>query len=98
MNAHHLKSWSSNFQAILDGRKTFDIRENDRDYAVGELLLLREWHPEGAWRPNPTFEPGYYTDRSLTTTIVHMEQGRWGMPSHLAVLGLGIIKVPKETP
>lgn len=34
------------FQAQKEGRKNFEIRKNDRDYKVGEILILREYHSE----------------------------------------------------
>ena len=34
---HDLKTWPEFFDAILDGRKTFEVRDTrDRDFAVGK--------------------------------------------------------------
>lgn len=41
-----LKSWPKFFEKVLSGEKTFEIRINDRNFHVGDLLLLREWDPE----------------------------------------------------
>lgn len=43
---HLLKTWPPYFKAVLEGEKTFEIRKNDRDYGVGDELLLREWDPD----------------------------------------------------
>lgn len=43
MSTHELKSWPDFFEAILNGSKAFELRVNDRDYAVGDLLWLKEW-------------------------------------------------------
>lgn len=39
---HELKILSEFFEAVTSGRKQFEIRKNDRDYKVGDQLVLRE--------------------------------------------------------
>lgn len=45
MKTHSLKTWPEYFEAILCGRKRFELRKNDRNYRVGDTLLLKEWDP-----------------------------------------------------
>jgi ASC-1-like (ASCH) protein len=46
MKTHELKCWKEYFEPILSGLKTFEIRLNDRDYKVGDILILKEFIPE----------------------------------------------------
>lgn len=42
---HELKIWPAYFDAVIDGNKTWELRKNDRPFAVGDSLWLREYHP-----------------------------------------------------
>lgn len=46
MIQHMLKCHPEYFEAIKNGTKTFECRYNDRNYQVGDELLLREYDPE----------------------------------------------------
>lgn len=61
MRVHNVKSWPHQFGAIIEGRKTAELRKNDRGYQVGDRLLLREWDP---------FR-NLYTGRSAKAEITH---------------------------
>jgi hypothetical protein len=40
------KTWPEFFQAILDGRKTFELRLADFECKPGDVLVLKEWDPK----------------------------------------------------
>ena len=42
---HELKTWPSYFNEVKAGRKTFEVRQNDRNFESGDVLVLREFHP-----------------------------------------------------
>jgi len=42
---HELKCWPEYFRPIIEGRKRFEYRLDDRGYRVGDRLTLREWLP-----------------------------------------------------
>ncbi|MBS3885596.1 MAG: DUF3850 domain-containing protein [Dethiobacter sp.] len=46
MKYHELKCWPQNFNATIKDLKLFEIRKNDRDFKVGDILRLMEYHPE----------------------------------------------------
>lgn len=45
-NIHCVKCWPKYFAALQSGVKTFDVRYNDRNYQVGDVLVSREFDPE----------------------------------------------------
>jgi ribosomal protein S17 len=42
---HTLKTWPEYYKAVVEGRKKFEIRKNDRDFQVGDCLVLQEFDP-----------------------------------------------------
>lgn len=46
MKVHVLKTWPVPFKLLIDGDKTHEYRKNDRDYKVGDALLLKLYEPE----------------------------------------------------
>lgn len=59
------KVWPEYFEAIVKGRKTFELRLNDFDINEGDVLLLREWNPK-------TKE---YTGREIEKVVGYV--GKW---------------------
>ncbi len=59
---HSLKTVNPYFEAVWQGLKTFEVRENDRDYKVGDLLCLKEWDYKGE----------RYTEREVTVEITYI--------------------------
>jgi ASC-1-like (ASCH) protein len=43
MATHELKVWSEYMPDLINGKKKFELRFNDRDFKVGDTLLLRGW-------------------------------------------------------
>lgn len=56
---HELKTWPGYFQKIVEGRKNFEARLNDRVFREGDTVVLREWNPDTKT----------YTGRSLTKRV-----------------------------
>lgn len=44
-NLHELKILPEYYHAVVKGIKTFEIRNNDRNYQVGDRLILKEYNP-----------------------------------------------------
>jgi hypothetical protein len=45
MTEHTVKSWTSFFQAIKAGDKKHDLRKDDRNFQLGDVLILQEYDP-----------------------------------------------------
>ena len=45
MTTHHLKIWPEYFDAVNADVKLFEVRRNDRKFALGDTLVLEEWSP-----------------------------------------------------
>ncbi len=77
-NAYHdLKILPEYFAAVKNGTKTFELRKDDRDYRVDDMLLLSKWSPE----------LGYFGDM-LMTRIVYILTGVPGLEPGYVVLGI----------
>lgn len=76
---HQLKCWPEQLKAINDGSKPYEVRKLDRDYQVGHVLLLTEWHPiEQAYGP-----------LRVSVIITHILQGgQFGIEPGYGVLGI----------
>lgn len=78
MNTHSLKTWMPYFQDILDGKKTFEFRNNDRNFEVGDEVVLREYD----------HEKGEFTGRQLFGTITYLLKGPdFNLPEGYCVFG-----------
>jgi len=45
MTEHELKTIAPYFEDIRAGRKTFEVRRNDRNFKVGDVLVLQHYDP-----------------------------------------------------
>jgi hypothetical protein len=45
MKEHQLKCWPEYFDRLKSGEKRFEIRRNDRDFQVGDILVISAWSP-----------------------------------------------------
>ncbi|WP_208451895.1 ASCH/PUA domain-containing protein [Burkholderia gladioli] len=73
---HELKTDPDVFAAVLTGRKTHEIRFNDRSFKVGDMLLLRETKYSGeSMKAAPDDYPLEYTGREAERVVSHVLDG-----------------------
>lgn len=71
MKTHILKIWPDEFQAADRGQKPWELRVNDRNYQVGDNLLLREWDPS----------TNQFTGSEIEGRVTFLLQGgKFGLP------------------
>lgn len=77
MTTHELKTWTSVFPAVASRAKTVDIRFDDRDFRVGDTLVLNEYDPTEQ----------RYTGRRCTRRVTHiLAGGQFGLePGYVAL-------------
>lgn len=76
---HDLKCWTEYFEHVLSSAKPFEVRRNDRDYRVGDVLHLREWSRRDSaytgrdcWR-----RVTYLADEEQMSPFIGAQRLRW---------------------
>jgi len=77
---HELKTWPSNYQAMVDGVKTWDWRrDDDRDFEVGDRITFFEFDPHEQRD----------TNRELQMVISYiMHGGQFGIPPGYCIMSI----------
>lgn len=77
---HDVKLGATFFEDVKTGRKTFELRKNDRGYKEGDTIVLHE------------YKDGATTGRTITKKIVYMLEGFTGLEDGYCILGLGEVE------
>mgnify|MGYP003677871501 CR=1 FL=1 len=75
---HELKILPPFFIELINGNKNFEIRKDDRDYKVGDTIILRE------------FNDGTYTGRECSRKISFLLRGaeQYGLKNGFVILSI----------
>lgn len=73
---HDVKLGTTFFDDVKTGRKTFELRKNDRGYKEGDTIVLHE------------YKDGTTTGRTITKKIVYMLEDFTGLEDGYCILGL----------
>lgn len=91
MSAHELKCVPPFWARVADKSKNFEVRRYDRDYQVGDRLVLREWIPDARH-----IGAGKYTGGVAAADITYVLPAvmfRLGLSEGYCVLALGEVTV-----
>jgi hypothetical protein len=76
---HELKTLTGFFDDIRREKKNFEIRENDRNFQVGDTLILREWLPG----------LNKYSGDEITVTVTYiLKGGQFGIHRDYVVMSI----------
>jgi hypothetical protein len=76
---HELKCWPEYFTEIQKRSKTFEIRRNDREFALGDTLILKEWIPD-----KQCFS-GKFVERKVTYVF---PEGHFGLDKKYIIMSI----------
>ena len=76
---HRLKTIEPYFSDVWDGFKTFELRENDRNYQAGDLLILKLFEPDKLIKRR----------KEITATVNYvLPGGKYGLSPKYCILGI----------
>lgn len=78
---HELRTLKPYFEDVLSGIKTFEYRNNDRDFAVGDELRLKEIYPFSM----------EYTGREYSVKVEYILKNFPGLPKDYCVMSVTLI-------
>lgn len=81
---HDVKLGTTFFDDVKTGRKTFELRKNDRGYKEGDIIVMHE------------YKDGITTGRTIEKKIVYMLEDFTGLEDGYCILGLGEVKAGEE--
>jgi hypothetical protein len=83
---HELKTWPVYFREVKSGAKPFEVRKNDRNFQVGDEVLLREYCPDGYFE---MYEEAHYTGEICHRKISYiLKGGNFGIADDVVIIGL----------
>lgn len=85
MKTHELKTDSHVFELSQNGLKNYEIRFDDRDFSVGDFLLLRETQYSGGQMKKG--KPLVFTGRVLTKKVNSILTG-YGLQTGWVILNV----------
>lgn len=67
---HQLKIYPQYLQALVNGKKTFEVRKNDRNYQIGDIL---------------EFKDGEFSDNFFRFRVSYIHSGIGMLPDYIVM-------------
>lgn len=78
MKTHELKTTAPHFEHVRSGAKRAEIRRDDRGFAAGDVLVLKEYDPA----------TDSYSGREVEVRVVHVLAGFEGLAAGYVALSI----------
>ena len=75
---HEVKIVASYYEDVVSGKKSFELRKNDRGYKQGDSLKMLE------------FKDGKHTGRTINADIIYMLEDYTGLTEGYCILGIRV--------
>lgn len=75
---HEIKIVASYYEDVVSGKKSFELRKNDRGYKQGDSLKMLE------------FKDGKHTGRTIDADIIYMLEDYTGLTEGYCILGIRV--------
>lgn len=88
MKIHELKILPQYFIDVTNGKKTFELRKNDRDFHVGDILMLKEFNQDKQYE---TMEEGFlsnFSGKKILRQISYILKDIEGLNKDYVILGV----------
>ncbi len=89
MAEHTLKCWPEFYDAIKDGRKTFEARRNDRGFQTGDALLLQRTCERRGLCHHVDYDASGRVKHEMRVRVTYMlHGGQWGIQDGFCVMAI----------
>lgn len=88
MKIHELKILPQYFNEVKYKKKSFELRKNDRDFKVGDILILKEFNPNKEYE---TIEDGVYSNfsgKKVLRQVIYILKNTEGLNNNYVILGI----------
>lgn len=83
---HELKTWPKYFDLVAEGQKPFELRKNDRNFNILDILLLQRFDPE----------KNAYTGAEIQAVVLSVLEDFAGIEPGYCVMGIHVVKVDRN--
>lgn len=94
MKLHELKIKHKYFVDVVEGKKTFELRKNDRDYQVDDLIhFTRDLSEGNVFDLEDRLDDNYYIGNVYLITYILKDVQEYGLDKDYCILGIKKLEI-----